>query len=185
MSAKWRNTELGTFEVVDHQEPGVRLFGGVLLLVAGQFLYWLAPWFVELAGSGTLGYALASLPGVLVTLFMASLFGVPGAYMALRTRRTVCNKGDWSIRHVTSYGVCWRTREVKSSDVVCVHVISRPRGRNRIGNQRYVVPIHTVEIEAAVPPRIEVAEFTKLGSALELGRQLAGYVETKFGQELR
>ena len=185
MSARWRNTELGTFEVVDHQEPGVRLFGGVLLLVAGYFLYWLAAWVVELARSGTLGDALAGVPGVLVTLFMASLFGVPGAYLALGRRRTVCNKGDWSVRHVTSYGVCWRTREVKSSDIVRVLVISRPRGRNRRGRQRYVVATHAVEIEAAAPPRIEVAEFTKLESALELGRQLAGYVETKLGQELR
>jgi len=185
MSAKWRNTVLGTFEVVDHQDPAVRLVGGFLLLAAGYFLYWLAAWVVELARSGTPGDALAGAPGVLVTLFMASLFGVPGAYMALRRRRTVCNKGDGSIRQVTSYGVCWRTREVKRSDVARVLAISRPRGRSRRGNQLKVVPIHTVEIEAAAPPRIEVAEFSKLGLALELGRELAGYVETEFRQELR
>ena len=187
MSATWRNTDLGTFEVVDRQEPGVRLFGAVLLLPAGYLLYVLAGWVLELTRIGTPRDVLAGLPGVLVTLLIAGLFGASGAYMALRTRRSVYNKGDGSLRLDTSYGVYWRRREVHKSAVVRVFVISRPIGRNKLGQHRGAkpVPVHTVEIDAGAPPRIEIAEFKKPGPALELGRQLAGHLDTEFGQEVR
>ncbi len=189
MGATWRNTDLGTFEVVDRQEPGIRLFGAVLLLPAVYLLYVLAIWVVELIRVGTLWDSLAALPGVLVTLVIAGLFGAPGAYMALRTRRTVYNKGDGSLRLVTSYGVYRRTREVQKSAVVQVLAISMPIGRNKLGRSRTrkgkPVPLHTVEIDAGAPPRIEIAEFGKPAPAIELGRQLAGHLDTEFRQELR
>jgi len=88
---------------------------------------------------------------------------------------------------VTSYGVYWRTREVHRSAVVQVCVISMPIGRNKLSQRARSMPepIHTVEIDAGAPQRIEIAEFKKPGPALELGRQLAGHLDTEFGQEVR
>ena len=187
MGATWRNTDLGTFEAVDRQEPGIRLFGAVLLLPAVYLLYVLATWVVEMTRVGTLWDVLAGLPGVLVTLVIAGLFGAPGAYMALRTRRTTWNKGDGTLRHVTSYGVWRRTREFRRSDVASVIVVTWPRGRNKLGKRGTLKSVseHTVELQVTGLPRIEVATFGKPGPAAELGRQLSGEVGTELRQELR
>ena len=63
MSTLWRTTEFGTFQVADRQGLLTGIFGGLVLVVPGCFLYWLRAAVLEAVRFGTWRDARGSEPG--------------------------------------------------------------------------------------------------------------------------
>lgn len=144
-----------------------------MLFFGGCFIYWLGIAVVEYFQFATWREVLVALPGMAVGLFMAALFNVPGMLMAFLKRRTLCNNAEGLIRQVRSYGVFRRARELRQSDVRQVVSIWKT---TRHGSAE----VHTVELVLADKQRVEVAQLGNWDSTLELGRQLAGYLDVDF-----
>ncbi len=187
MSVHWRITETGNFEVVDRQEIVGKIFGSLMLFFAGCFLYWLGTALVELVRLGTWKEVLISIPGILISLFMAGLFGIPGCLMAFLKKKTVVYKAEGLIRQVKSFGVVRRAREIGFSDVRLVVARFRTTRSRRLssGWSRGGAAVHVVELELAEPQQVEIAQLGKWDSTVELGQQLAGFLGVRFHEAPR
>lgn len=183
MSASWHTTEYGTFTIIDRQGLVAKIFGGSIMFIAGCFLYWLGTAVVEYVRFGTFQDILSALPGMAVTLFMAALFGVPGMLMAFMKKKTLCNKTDGIIRQVNSYALVRRVREVKVTDVAMVASKYKTTKRSNFNRSGGGAPVHTVEIVFTDKSRMEVAQMDKWDSAVDLGKQLAGFLAVEFRDE--
>ncbi len=121
MATSWQIADDGTFRIVERPGLVSKLFGGLLLLFSGYPLYWLGRAVVEYFLFGTWRDILSALPGMVVTLLMAALFGVPGLLMAFLRTKTACNKESGLIRHIKSAGVFRQVREKERLTRDCVH----------------------------------------------------------------
>lgn len=199
MNTSWKTTTYGTFEIVDRQGAVAKFFGGLMLFFTGLPIYWLGRALVEYFRFGTLKDVLYAIPGMVVTLFLAALFGVPGVLMAFLKKKTLCNKDYGLIRQITYFGVFQRVKEVRLSDVKEVRVSNRKEVK-LLGNDKRVASwfkttkgsyftrptrspqLFLVELVLTDEQRVKVAVLEKW-DALELGKQLAGYLGVEF-QEL-
>ena len=180
MSTRWQTTKDGTFEIVDRQGLVAKFFGGFMLFIASCFLYWLGKAVFEYFRFGTLRDVLVALPGMAVTLFMIALFGVPGILMAFLKKQTLCSKADGLIRQVKFFGVFRLVKVVKLSDVELVASTYKTTKSSKVKHAGGGIPVHTVEIVLAEKHRVEIAQLESWRAAVELGRQLAGYLGVEF-----
>lgn len=180
MSASWRVTESGIFEIVDRQGLVAKIFGCFMLSIACFFLYWLGTAVVEYVRFGTLHDVLVALPGMAVTLFMAALFGVPGILMGFLKKQTLCNKASGLVQHVKSLVVFRLKRQISFSDVKLVAATYRTTKKSITKNSLRSAPVHTVEMILVDKHKLEVAQLGNWTSAVTLGRQLAGYLGVEF-----
>lgn len=196
MSTRWRMTDDGIFKIVDQIGMVGKFFGGFLLFFACLFLYWLGRTAVEYFLFGTLQDILYALPGMAVTLFMAALFGVPGMLFVFLKKVMVCDRTLGVIQNITSVGLFQRVKEFRFSDIKEVRVSNRKEVK-LLGNNKRVASwfkfkkgryftsptsgaqLFVVELVVADEQRVTAAVLEKW-DAVELGKQLAGYLGIEF-----
>lgn len=175
MSARWR-MEGGSFEVVNGTGIVEWLFGGFLFLNSCFFLYHLGTGIATVIRTGSWDYAVSSAVGILFLLIMAGLTGGPAVWLTFRTTRTTFHEGTGLASYAVPLLGLAKTIHISEIRRVVVNNYREARPNK--------FPPHTVDI---LPnwQKVEIASFrfSEKKSALELGRQLAGFLNVEFVEE--
>lgn len=175
MTVAWRLRKDGIFEVVDRLGTAAAVVGVGMLVAGGWLAISLGQAVVEYARFATWREWLAGLPGMLLTLVVVCLFGVPGTLLAFSRRTTLFDANQGVIRQIRRIGLYPRATCIRLGEVE--RVVKRPARKEKALRRRGLPPT-VVDLILADGKSLTVAEFPAAHEypAAELRRQLAEYL---------
>ena len=148
----------------------LRLFGGLLLLLGGYFLYHLVAGVID---SVRYGQMLLVFPGTCLLVAMMLVFGIPGWLLALTRKQTVIDPMGGEVGDVKDFLLYKQVKRYPVETFNQVTVSQETRRMKKSEHQYTTYLVYPVELTGTEGEAVLAAEMDNPGLALELGGQIA------------
>jgi hypothetical protein len=186
MDAKWKQSDQ-TLTVDLGGGILLRLFAIGFLIGGGYFAYYLVLGVYEyvigfLRGEpGIAQNFIASIPGILLTIFMMLMFGIPGVLLLFGRKRVVIDRAAGTITEMTDYGFFKRKQEHPVTEFQTVEVTFAAESTNKSQKTLFDVKLRGKRKESVL---VAVVDEDGISQALELAKQIATLLDYKMREDI-
>ena len=186
MDAKWKQSDQ-RLTVDQGGEILLRFFAIGFLIGGGYFTYYLVLGVYEyvigfLRGEpGIAQNFITSIPGILLTIFMMLMFGIPGVLLFFGRKRVVIDRAGGTITEMTDYGFFKRKQEHPVTAFQTVEVTFADETTNKSKKTLFDVNLRGKRKQSVL---VAVVDEDGISQALELAKQIATLLDYKMREDI-